>query len=293
MNFVIYIKDERNSYLGSYLLKDEYNFNKKLSIDFSEDLDIYYNSEANNNLKVLNAIYNDLALINKDVKRNNPAQNVCLRQYKCLGKVKDTIYFLVRLSLYNNELKLASFIKLEKWDIFSKASNKLMNKYTSKIKHDKNKAVMSAIFSELHVKDYVILALELLLFIASFSIMFIDKSANVGDSLKNLSILIMSIFVILIQSVVTIINKIHKGYQFKHNIDLATSFEGTNKDELNEKILTNLSTTYKDYSSKKYLTKDNKVKDIFLYNDYENINLDNVCSQLPIEVSKNKIPLSN
>ena len=50
-----------------------------------------------------------------------------------------------------------------------------------------------------------------------------NNTNNCADSFNSLSILLLSIFVVLLQSVKTIIKKINKGLEFKKDCNLTTT----------------------------------------------------------------------
>ena len=276
MKYIIYVKNKKNELVGIYTLKKITKVASLVDIKKTKK-DIYYNGKMNNNnLNLLYSLTEDL--------RN---QNISLSQYKCLGK--------------NNEetnLTLNNFQQLNKEDNSYKKTINVLNKYHKKIVHGKHQALTNAILSELKPIDYIMVIIEFALLIATIVTTLIknpvdNNTNNCADSFNSLSILLLSIFVVLLQSVKTIIKKINKGLEFKKDCNLTTTIEGESKQDIINKIVNpeTFSKKYKDYQVMNFAN--SKKDEAFIYSEKQNKTLDQNAAKLKIKLEKDKIDLTN
>lgn len=287
MKYIIYVKNKKNELVGIYTLK---KIAKVASlVDIKKTMkDIYYNGKMNNNnLNLLYSLTEDL--------RN---QNISLSQYKCLGKNNEETYFLVKINIEDTNLTLNNFQQLNKEDNSYKKTINVLNKYHKKIVHGKHQALTNAILSELKPIDYIMVIIEFTLLIATIVTTLIknpvdNNTNNCADSFNSLSILLLSIFVVLLQSVKTIIKKINKGLEFKKDCNLTTTIEGESKQDIINKIVNpkTFSKKYKDYQVMNFAN--SKKDEAFIYSEKQNKTLEQNTAKLKINLEKDKIDLTN
>lgn len=287
MKYIIYVKNKKNELVGIYTLKKITKVASLVDIKKTKK-DIYYNGKMNNNnLNLLYSLTEDL--------RN---QNISLSQYKCLGKNNEETYFLVKINIEDTNLTLNNFQQLNKEDNSYKKTINVLNKYHKKIVHGKHQALTNAILSELKPIDYIMVIIEFALLIATIVTTLIknpvdNNTNNCADSFNSLSILLLSIFVVLLQSVKTIIKKINKGLEFKKDCNLTTTIEGESKQDIINKIVNpkTFSKKYKDYQVMNFAN--SKKDEAFIYSEKQNKTLDQNAAKLKINLEKDKIDLTN
>lgn len=287
MKYIIYVKNKKNELVGIYTLKKITKVASLVDIKKTKK-DIYYNGKMNNNnLNLLYSLTEDL--------RN---QNISLSQYKCLGKNNEETYFLVKINIEETNLTLNNFQQLNKEDNSYKKTINVLNKYHKKIVHGKHQALTNAILSELKPIDYIMVIIEFTLLIATIVTTLIknpvdNNTNNCADSFNSLSILLLSIFVVLLQSVKTIIKKINKGLEFKKDCNLTTTIEGESKQDIINKIVNpeTFSKKYKDYQVMNFAN--SKKDEAFIYSEKQNKTLDQNAAKLKINLEKDKIDLTN
>lgn len=287
MKYIIYVKNKKNELVGIYTLKKITKVASLVDIKKTKK-DIYYNGKMNNNnLNLLYSLTEDL--------RN---QNISLSQYKCLGKNNEETYFLVKINIEDTNLTLNNFQQLNKEDNSYKKTINVLNKYHKKIVHGKHQALTNAILSELKPIDYIMVIIEFALLIATIVTTLIknpvdNNTNNCADSFNSLSILLLSIFVVLLQSVKTIIKKINKGLEFKKDCNLTTTIEGESKQDIINKIVNpeTFSKKYKDYQVMNFAN--SKKDEAFIYSEKQNKTLDQNAAKLKIKLEKDKIDLTN
>lgn len=287
MKYIIYVKNKKNELVGIYTLKRIAKVASLVDIKKTKK-DIYYNGKMNNNnLNLLYSLTEDL--------RN---QNISLSQYKCLGKNNEETYFLVKINIEDTNLTLNNFQQLNKEDNSYKKTINVLNKYHKKIVHGKHQALTNAILSELKPIDYIMVIIEFTLLIATIVTTLIknpvdNNTNNCADSFNSLSILLLSIFVVLLQSVKTIIKKINKGLEFKKDCNLTTTIEGESKQDIINKIVNpkTFSKKYKDYQVMNFAN--SKKDEAFIYSEKQNKTLEQNTAKLKINLEKEKIDLTN
>lgn len=287
MKYIIYVKNKKNELVGIYTLKKITKVASLVDIKKTKK-DIYYNGKMNNNnLNLLYSLTEDL--------RN---QNISLSQYKCLGKNNEETYFLVKINIEDTNLTLNNFQQLNKEDNSYKKTINVLNKYHKKIVHGKHQALTNAILSELKPIDYIMVIIEFTLLVATIVTTLIknpvdNNTNNCADSFNSLSILLLSIFVVLLQSVKTIIKKINKGLEFKKDCNLTTTIEGESKQDIINKIVNpkTFSKKYKDYQVMNFAN--SKKDEAFIYSEKQNKTLDQNAAKLKIKLEKDKIDLTN
>ena len=287
MKYIIYVKNKKNELVGIYSLKKITKVASLVDIKKTKK-DIYYNGKMNNNnLNLLYSLTEDL--------RN---QNISLSQYKCLGKNNEETYFLVKINIEDTNLTLNNFQQLNKEDNSYKKTINVLNKYHKKIVHGKHQALTNAILSELKPIDYIMVIIEFTLLIATIVTTLIknpvdNNTNNCADSFNSLSILLLSIFVVLLQSVKTIIKKINKGLEFKKDCNLTTTIEGESKQDIINKIVNpkTFSKKYKDYQVMNFAN--SKKDEAFIYSEKQNKTLEQNTAKLKINLEKDKIDLTN
>lgn len=287
MKYIIYVKNKKNELVGIYTLKKITKVASLVDIKKTKK-DIYYNGKMNNNnLNLLYSLTEDL--------RN---QNISLSQYKCLGKNNEETYFLVKINIEDTNLTLNNFQQLNKEDNSYKKTINVLNKYHKKIVHGKHQALTNAILSELKPIDYIMVIIEFTLLVATIVTTLIknpvdNNTNNCADSFNSLSILLLSIFVVLLQSVKTIIKKINKGLEFKKDCNLTTTIEGESKQDIINKIVNpkTFSKKYKDYQVMNFAN--SKKDEAFIYSEKQNKTLDQNVAKLKIKLEKDKIDLTN
>ena len=287
MKYIIYVKNKKNELVGIYTLKKITKVASLVDIKKTKK-DIYYNGKMNNNnLNLLYSLTEDL--------RN---QNISLSQYKCLGKNNEETYFLVKINIEDTNLTLNNFQQLNKEDNSYKKTINVLNKYHKKIVHGKHQALTNAILSELKPIDYIMVIIEFALLIATIVTTLIknpvdNNTNNCADSFNSLSILLLSIFVVLLQSVKTIIKKINKGLEFKKDCNLTTTIEGESKQDIINKIVNpeTFSKKYKDYQVMNFAN--SKKDEAFIYSEKQNKTLGQNTAKLKINLEKDKIDLTN
>lgn len=287
MKYIIYVKNKKNELVGIYTLKKITKVASLVDIKKTKK-DIYYNGKMNNNnLNLLYSLTEDL--------RN---QNISLSQYKCLGKNNEETYFLVKINIEDTNLTLNNFQQLNKEDNSYKKTINVLNKYHKKIVHGKHQALTNAILSELKPIDYIMVIIEFALLIATIVTTLIknpvdNNTNNCADSFNSLSILLLSIFVVLLQSVKTIIKKINKGLEFKKDCNLTTTIEGESKQDIINKIVNpkTFSKKYKDYQVMNFAN--SKKDEAFIYSEKQNKTLEQNTAKLKINLEKDKIDLTN
>ena len=287
MKYIIYVKNKKNELVGIYTLKKITKVASLVDIKKTKK-DIYYNGKMNNNnLNLLYSLTEDL--------RN---QNISLSQYKCLGKNNEETYFLVKINIEDTNLTLNNFQQLNKEDNSYKKTINVLNKYHKKIVHGKHQALTNAILSELKPIDYIMVIIEFTLLIATIVTTLIknpvdNNTNNCADSFNSLSILLLSIFVVLLQSVKTIIKKINKGLEFKKDCNLTTTIEGESKQDIINKIVNpkTFSKKYKDYQVMNFAN--SKKDEAFIYSEKQNKTLEQNTAKLKINLEKDKIDLTN
>ena len=287
MKYIIYVKNKKNELVGIYNLKKINKVGSLVDIKKTKK-DIYYNGKMNNNN--LNLLYS----LTEDLRK----QNISLSQYKCLGKSNEETYFLVKINIEDTNLTLNSFEQLDKEDNLYKKTINVLNKYHKKIVHGKHQALTNAILSELKPIDYIMIIIEFILLIATIVTTLIknpvdNNTNNCADSFNSLSILLLSIFVVLLQSVKTIIKKINKGLEFKKDCNLTTTIEGESKQDIINKIVNpkTFSKKYKDYQVMNFAN--SKKDEVFIYSEKQNKTLDQNAAKLKINLEKDKIDLTN
>lgn len=287
MKYIIYVKNKKNELVGIYTLKKITKVASLVDIKKTKK-DIYYNGKMNNNnLNLLYSLTEDL--------RN---QNISLSQYKCLGKNNEETYFLVKINIEETNLTLNNFQQLNKEDNSYKKTINVLNKYHKKIVHGKHQALTNAILSELKPIDYIMVIIEFTLLVATIVTTLIKNPVdnninNCADSFNSLSILLLSIFVVLLQSVKTIIKKINKGLEFKKDCNLTTTIEGESKQDIINKIVNpkTFSKKYKDYQVMNFAN--SKKDEAFIYSEKQNKTLEQNTAKLKINLEKDKIDLTN
>lgn len=287
MKYIIHVKNKKNELVGIYTLKKITKVASLVDIKKTKK-DIYYNGKMNNNnLNLLYSLTEDL--------RN---QNISLSQYKCLGKNNEETYFLVKINIEETNLTLNNFQQLNKEDNSYKKTINVLNKYHKKIVHGKHQALTNAILSELKPIDYIMVIIEFTLLIATIVTTLIknpvdNNTNNCADSFNSLSILLLSIFVVLLQSVKTIIKKINKGLEFKKDCNLTTTIEGESKQDIINKIVNpeTFSKKYKDYQVMNFAN--SKKDEAFIYSEKQNKTLEQNTAKLKINLEKDKIDLTN
>lgn len=287
MKYIIYVKNKKNELVGIYTLKKITKVASLVDIKKTKK-DIYYNGKMNNNnLNLLYSLTEDL--------RN---QNISLSQYKCLGKNNEETYFLVKINIEETNLTLNNFQQLNKEDNSYKKTINVLNKYHKKIVHGKHQALTNAILSELKPIDYIMVIIEFILLIATIVTTLIknpvdNNTNNCAVSFNSLSILLLSIFVVLLQSVKTIIKKINKGLEFKKDCNLTTTIEGESKQDIINKIVNpkTFSKKYKDYQVMNFAN--SKKDEAFIYSEKQNKTLEQNTAKLKINLEKDKIDLTN
>lgn len=287
MKYIIYVKNKKNELVGIYTLKKIAKVASLVDIKKTKK-DIYYNGKMNNNnLNLLYSLTEDL--------RN---QNISLSQYKCLGKNNEETYFLVKINIEETNLTLNNFQQLNKEDNSYKKTINVLNKYHKKIVHGKHQALTNAILSELKPIDYIMVIIEFTLLVATIVTTLIknpvdNNTNNCADSFNSLSILLLSIFVVLLQSVKTIIKKINKGLEFKKDCNLTTTIEGESKQDIINKIVNpkTFSKKYKDYQVMNFAN--SKKDEAFIYSEKQNKTLEQNTAKLKINLEKDKIDLTN
>ena len=287
MKYIIYVKNKKNELVGIYTLKKITKVASLVDIKKTKK-DIYYNGKMNNNnLNLLYSLTEDL--------RN---QNISLSQYKCLGKNNEETYFLVKINIEETNLTLNNFQQLNKEDNSYKKTINVLNKYHKKIVHGKHQALTNAILSELKPIDYIMVIIEFTLLVATIVTTLIknpvdNNTNNCADSFNSLSILLLSIFVVLLQSVKTIIKKINKGLEFKKDCNLTTTIEGESKQDIINKIVNpkTFSKKYKDYQVMNFAN--SKKDEAFIYSEKQNKTLEQNTAKLKINLEKDKIDLTN
>lgn len=287
MKYIIYVKNKKNELVGIYTLKKITKVASLVDIKKTKK-DIYYNGKMNNNnLNLLYSLTEDL--------RN---QNISLSQYKCLGKNNEETYFLVKINIEETNLTLNNFRQLNKEDNSYKKTINVLNKYHKKIVHGKHQALTNAILSELKPIDYIMVIIEFTLLVATIVTTLIknpvdNNTNNCADSFNSLSILLLSIFVVLLQSVKTIIKKINKGLEFKKDCNLTTTIEGESKQDIINKIVNpkTFSKKYKDYQVMNFAN--SKKDEAFIYSEKQNKTLEQNTAKLKINLEKDKIDLTN
>lgn len=287
MKYIIYVKNKKNELVGIYTLKKITKVASLVDIKKTKK-DIYYNGKMNNNnLNLLYSLTEDL--------RN---QNISLSQYKCLGKNNEETYFLVKINIEDTNLTLNNFQQLNKEDNSYKKTINVLNKYHKKIVHGKHQALTNAILSELKPIDYIMVIIEFTLLVATIVTTLIknpvdNNTNNCADSFNSLSILLLSIFVVLLQSVKTIIKKINKGLEFKKDCNLTTTIEGESKQDIINKIVNpkTFSKKYKDYQVMNFAN--SKKDEAFIYSEKQNKTLEQNTAKLKINLEKDKIDLTN
>lgn len=287
MKYIIYVKNKKNELVGIYTLKKITKVASLVDIKKTKK-DIYYNGKMNNNN--LNLLYS----LTEDLKN----QNISLSQYKCLGKNNEETYFLVKINIEETNLTLNNFQQLNKEDNSYKKTINVLNKYHKKIVHGKHQALTNAILSELKPIDYIMVIIEFTLLVATIVTTLIknpvdNNTNNCADSFNSLSILLLSIFVVLLQSVKTIIKKINKGLEFKKDCNLTTTIEGESKQDIINKIVNpkTFSKKYKDYQVMNFAN--SKKDEAFIYSEKQNKTLEQNTAKLKINLEKDKIDLTN
>ena len=275
MKYFIYIKNTKNEFLGIYRLINEDGL-KPLNPNLINNTKnkIYTSSENNNyNLKLLSILYTSLN-----------EKNLELKQFKCIGRKKDNVYYLIRLGNATFDLTLSSF---ERVNEKHQKIIKVYENYKKKINKEKNKAVMNAIFAELRFNDYFVLSVEIIIFITSLFLVFVNNPLKGGITPL---ILLLSIFILLLQSLEKIVTKISKGLEFKKNCRLSTKIEGESKTKILEEVIDPMtfSSKYKNYQVMKFP----KINEAFIFSSFENMNFDNFATNLKVELSKDVISLS-
>ncbi len=275
MKYFIYIKNTKNEFLGVYQLINEDGLkplNPKLINNTKNK--IYTSSENNNyNLKLLSILYTSLN-----------EKKLELKQFKCIGRKKDNVYYLIRLGNATSDLTLSSFAKVNEKH---QKVIKVYDNYKKKINKEKNKAVMNAIFAELRFNDYFVLSVEIIIFITSLFLVFVNNPLKGGITPL---ILLLSIFILLLQSLEKIVTKISKGLEFKKNCRLSTKMEGESKTKILEEVIDPMtfSSKYKNYQVMKFP----KINEAFIFSSFENKNFDSSATNLEVELSKDVISLS-
>ena len=287
MKYIIYVKNKKNELVGIYTLKKITKVASLVDIKKTKK-DIYYKGKMNNN--TLNLLYS----LTEDLRN----QNISLSQYKCLGKNNEETYFLVKINIEETNLTLNNFQQLNKEDNSYKKTINVLNKYHKKIVHGKHQALTNAILSELKPIDYIMVIIEFTLLVATIVTTLIknpvdNNTNNCADSFNSLSILLLSIFVVLLQSVKTIIKKINKGLEFKKDCNLTTTIEGESKQDIINKIVNpkTFSKKYKDYQVMNFAN--SKKDEAFIYSEKQNKTLEQNTAKLKINLEKDKIDLTN
>ena len=183
-----------------------------------------------------------------------------------------------------SDLTLSSFAKVNEKH---QKVIKVYDNYKKKINKEKNKAVMNAIFAELRFNDYFVLSVEIIIFITSLFLVFVNNPLKGGITPL---ILLLSIFILLLQSLEKIVTKISKGLEFKKNCRLSTKIEGESKTKILEEVIDPMtfSSKYKNYQVMKFP----KINEAFIFSSFENKNFDSSATNLEVELSKDVISLS-
>ena len=170
---------------------------------------------------------------------------------------------------------------------YKKEYKERYDNYKKKINKEKNKAVMNAIFAELRFNDYFVLSVEIIIFITSLFLVFVNNPLKGGITPL---ILLLSIFILLLQSLEKIVTKISKGLEFKKNCRLSTKIEGESKTKILEEVIDPMtfSSKYKNYQIMKFP----KINEAFIFSSFENKNFDSSATNLKVELSKDVISLS-
>lgn len=285
MKYLIYVKDQLNDLIGVYELKEQAQLTYPM-----QDIKgkVFCNgSKSNPNLKVISCLYSDLT-----------KNKISLLQYKCLGKSKKEIFFLVKVKTINHQLILENFTQLNDSMTSYKNTIKKFSEYKKNIKKSKNQALGDAIMAQIRVRDYFIMAIEITLFVFSIVITLlknpVDKSSsNCFEVLNSMSLLLLSIFVVLLQSTRNIIKKISKGLEFKKDCNLSTTIDGESKGEIINKVIDpkTYSKKYQDYQAITFGS--NLPNEAFIYSDQQNMGLDARLASLPVKMEKYKQPLTD
>lgn len=256
MKMIIYVKNSNNQFIGTYKLNEDVVFNKN-----------------NLNKNILKALYESL---NK--------RKVGLSQFKCLGKTKDACFFLVGIKTFEEDLSLEYFTKLVD-SKEEKISKRMLKKYQKKIKEAKLSATLNAFFSNFGLKDFIILFIEIAVLVISI-VLKLDES--------ELYILILSVALLLINSIRKIINTIFKVFEYRKSYELSSNYESKDlTNSIKKQVIDNYKKSHK-YKDFDYLVfKNGEITDdiensqeIFIYSDLENQNLKQFGAS--IKVLKNK-----
>ncbi len=283
MKYLIYVKNKLNELIGVY----ELNINSKSKYEKIRGVKgkAYTNGIIpNQNLELLSILYDDLDQINSS-----------LLQYKCLGKSTNEVYYLVKVNTTNKNLILTSFTKLETSHKLYKKTTRKFKKYQKQISKAKRGALINAIKAQIKLKDYIIIIIEILLFAFSILVAMLRYPVNKGinnclELLSSMRLLLLSIFVILLQSIRSITKKIAKGLEFRKDCNLSTTIDGDNQTSIIAMV------TNKDTFSKKYANYDVMLfgnNEAFIYSNYQNQILDECLNNLPVIMSKYKISLTD
>ena len=256
MKMIIYVKNSNNQFIGTYKLNEDVVFNKN-----------------NLNKNILKALYESLNKI-----------KVGLSQFKCLGKTKDSYFFLVGIKTFEEDLSLEYFTKLVD-SKEEKISKRMLKKYQKKIKEAKLSATLNAFFSNFGLKDFIILFIEITVLVISI-VLKLDES--------ELYILILSVVLLLINSIRKIINTIFKVLEYRKSYELSSNYESKDlTNSIKKQVIDNYKKSHK-YKDFDYLVfKNGEITDniensqeIFIYSDLENQNLKEFGAS--IKVLKNK-----
>jgi len=277
MKYYAYIKNEINEFLGIFKLND--NHRKIEKKDFPDK--IYLNDELTN--------YN--CYLYEILKKNLKELNIAILQYKCLKKIKNELIFLVKVSSIKKDIALIDFTSLSSNTNSYKNTCKVISSYLRTIKKGKKEAIINAVKSQISKLDVVMFVVEVILFAFSITLAFLKNPVNSGvDSFSffsTISILFLSIFVILLQSLKKIVQKINKGLKFKDDSMQSSQIEGTKKEKIIENVLNNFSKTYKDFT---YIRFDD---DIFIFSKAENSIFDEVSGKLKVIKENSKLNMTS
>ncbi|MDY3898875.1 MAG: hypothetical protein SOZ32_01480 [Bacilli bacterium] len=286
MKYLIYMKNKLNDLMGVFELK----VNPKHSYAEPKNVNgkVYANGNVpNQNLELLSILYDDLSKVGSS-----------LLQYKCLDKTSNEVYFLVKVNSLDKSITLPSFGKIDSSESFYKKTINKFKKYQKQINKAKHDALMNAVKAQMKPKDYIIIVIEILLFVLSIMVALLKNPVNKDGTncfeiLNSMSLLLLSIFVILLQSTRNIVKSIAKGLEFKKDCSLSTTIDGESKQSIIKTVTDpkTFSNKYANYQVMNFGT--NKINEAFIYSDSQNEMLDTRLASLPIIMKKYEITLTD
>ena len=237
MKIIVYLKNSYNDYITISTI-DEFKLD----------------SSKNINYELLTIIRNSLK-----------EQNLKLSQYRCINKIKNTYYFIVKVNTTSCDISLTGFNNIK----YSNKSNlaKPLGKYKNKINNSKLIAIKDAFLSKFTTKDLILFLMEFVILGLSLLIKYTEKSNGASF------LLVGSIVLILLSTLEKIAKSIFEANTFKKMCNYSTSFnyssEYDNTKEIKETVLKNYKLS-KNYEKFTHIDLNNN--ESFVYSHEENHN---------------------